>query len=124
MKHPRFVAPMDLGLRISEAMGTVEETGSLNAAASATSEVGAGDRLVLTVSEAAHALGISRAFAYELVAQDKLPSLRLGRRVVIPLARFQEFLSESTPSSPRPTSEGHGSSRSRRRDGFCATPDP
>jgi excisionase family DNA binding protein len=41
-------------------------------------------RLVLTVAEAAELLGISRAFAYELVARGEVPSLRLGRRVVVP----------------------------------------
>ena len=49
----------------------------------------------MSVSEAASALGISRAFAYELVAQNKLPAIRLGRRVVIPVARFHEFLASA-----------------------------
>ena len=44
----------------------------------------ADDRLVLTVTEVAAALGISRAHAYELVARGDLPSLRLGRRIVVP----------------------------------------
>jgi excisionase family DNA binding protein len=39
-------------------------------------------RLVLSVSEAAGLLGISRGLAYQLVARGELPSLRLGRRVV------------------------------------------
>jgi excisionase family DNA binding protein len=42
------------------------------------------DRLTLTVTEAARVLGISRALAYELVARGELPSLRLGRRLVVP----------------------------------------
>jgi excisionase family DNA binding protein len=41
-------------------------------------------RLVVTVSEAAHLLGISRTHAYELVARGELPHVRLGRRIVIP----------------------------------------
>ena len=44
------------------------------------------DRLVLTVAEAGELLGISRAFAYELVARGELPVIRLGRRVVVPKA--------------------------------------
>jgi excisionase family DNA binding protein len=40
--------------------------------------------LVLSVPKAAALLGISRALAYELVARQELPSLRLGRRVVVP----------------------------------------
>jgi excisionase family DNA binding protein len=43
-----------------------------------------GERLVLTVAEAGALLGVSRAFAYELVARGELPVIRLGRRIVIP----------------------------------------
>jgi excisionase family DNA binding protein len=39
------------------------------------------DRLVLTVGEAGELLGISRSFAYELVARGELPAIRLGRRI-------------------------------------------
>jgi excisionase family DNA binding protein len=43
-----------------------------------------GDRLVYSVAEAAELLGISRAFAYELVARGELPVIRLGRRRLVP----------------------------------------
>ena len=46
----------------------------------------AGERLVFTVGEAGELLGISRAFAYELVARGELPVIRLGRRIVVPKA--------------------------------------
>ena len=42
------------------------------------------DRLVYTVGEAGELLGISRAFAYELVARGELPVIRLGRRRLVP----------------------------------------
>ena len=45
-----------------------------------------GERLVLTVAEAGELLGISRAFAYELVGRGELPVIRLGRRIVVPKA--------------------------------------
>jgi excisionase family DNA binding protein len=45
-------------------------------------------RLVLTVAEAAELLGISRALAYELVARGELPSIRLGRRIVVPRVKL------------------------------------
>jgi len=51
-----------------------------------------GDRLVLSVSEAAALLGISRALAYELVARGDLPSIRLGRRLVVPKVALLEML--------------------------------
>jgi excisionase family DNA binding protein len=54
--------------------------------------VSATERLVFSVPEVAELLGISRAFAYELVARGELPVVRLGRRVVVPrvalLAKF------------------------------------
>jgi|GEM_PF-1715993 len=54
---------------------------------SATTTVSAllsGDRLVVSVAEAGQLLGVSRAFAYELAARGELPTIRLGRRVVVP----------------------------------------
>ena len=41
-------------------------------------------RLVLTISEAAETLGISRSFAYELVRRGELPAVQLGRRRFVP----------------------------------------
>ena len=43
-----------------------------------------GERLVYSVAEAGALLGISRAFAYELVARGELPVIRLGRRRLVP----------------------------------------
>ena len=43
-----------------------------------------GDRLVVTVAEAGRLLGVSRAFAYELAARGELPTIHLGRRVLVP----------------------------------------
>ena len=51
-----------------------------------------GDRLALTVTEAAGLLGISRALAYELVARHELPSICLGRRLVVPKVALLEML--------------------------------
>ena len=49
-------------------------------------------RLTVTVEEAASMLGISRALAYALVRRDELPSVRLGRRLVVPLSAIQRLL--------------------------------
>ena len=49
-------------------------------------------RLVLSVTEAAGMLGISRGLAYELVARGELPSLRLGRRIVVPRRALEALL--------------------------------
>ena len=45
------------------------------------------ERLVYTDAEAGELLGISRAFAYELVARGELPVICLGWRIVVPRPR-------------------------------------
>jgi len=50
------------------------------------------DRTVLTVSEAAEILRVSRAFAYELVARGTLPAVHLGRRILIPRLALERLL--------------------------------
>jgi excisionase family DNA binding protein len=49
-------------------------------------------RLTLTVEEAAAALGISRASAYEAVRRSEIPSLRIGRRVLVPRVALNRML--------------------------------
>jgi len=65
------------------------------------------ERLVLTVAEAGEMLGISRAFAYELVARGELPVIRLGRRRLVPrralLALIETEFVPPTPSDPAAT---------------------
>ncbi len=53
------------------------------------------ERPVLTVSEAAELLGVSRAFAYELVVCGELPAVRLGRRIMIPRVGIQRIIENS-----------------------------
>lgn len=50
------------------------------------------ERLTLTVEQAAEALGISRAFAYEAVARGEIPCIRIGRRVLIPKIALDKLL--------------------------------
>ena len=49
-------------------------------------------RLTLTVEEAAKALGISRAFAYEAVQRGEIPHIRIGRRILVPKAQLDRPL--------------------------------
>lgn len=41
------------------------------------------DRLTITVDEAARLLGISRGAAYEAVRAGAIPTLRIGRRLLV-----------------------------------------
>lgn len=46
----------------------------------------------LTVEKAAELLGISRRSAYRAANSGELPTLRLGRRLVVPTARLLALL--------------------------------
>ncbi len=48
--------------------------------------------LTYTVEEVADLLGIGRSLAYDMVARHTIPVLRLGRRLVVPRAAFQQWL--------------------------------
>ena len=50
--------------------------------------------LVYSVVKVAALLGIGRSKAYELVRSGTIPSLRLGRRIVIPKLALSRFLAE------------------------------
>ena len=61
----------------------------------------------VTVQEAGHLLGISRASAYEAAARGEIPTIRIGRRILIPSApllamlgagpRFEDVIDERPP---------------------------
>lgn len=59
------------------------------------------DRLTYSVDEVAKLLGIGRNSAYRAVQTGELPSLRIGRRVVVPRRALEEWLTEreSLPTS-------------------------
>jgi excisionase family DNA binding protein len=54
------------------------------------------ERLALSIEEAGALLGISRDLAYDLVARHELPSIRLGRRLVVPRRALEDLLSRLT----------------------------
>ena len=49
-------------------------------------------RLTFTVVEAATLLGIGRNSAYEAIKAGILPSVQIGRRILIPRAALERFL--------------------------------
>ena len=51
-----------------------------------------GDLLTMTVEEAAEQLGISRALGYEAVRRREIPSIKIGRRILIPKAALKRML--------------------------------
>ena len=61
-------------------------------------------RLTYTVTEAAELLGISRSSAYECVRRGEIPSLTLGRRVVVPRRALDAVL-DAVSGRPGPVTE-------------------
>jgi excisionase family DNA binding protein len=51
------------------------------------------------VAEAGALLGISRAFAYELVARGELPVIRLGRRRLVPKVALLALVEADQPNA-------------------------
>jgi len=52
-------------------------------------------RLCISVPEAAKMLGLSRNFTYELVKRGELPSIKFGKRKLIPKLALGKRLEEA-----------------------------
>ena len=53
------------------------------------------ERLTYTVEQAANRLGIGRNSAYEGVKTGDIPSIKIGKRILVPVAAFEKMLSEA-----------------------------
>jgi excisionase family DNA binding protein len=51
-----------------------------------------------TVEEAGRRLGISRDLAYRLAGDGTLPTLRLGKRLVVPRVQLERMLAGKDPA--------------------------
>ena len=61
----------------------------------------------LSIPEAAQLLGIGRNAAYQAAAAGQLPTLRIGRRLLVPTARLRALLGlEPQPAPVGATAEG------------------
>lgn len=49
-------------------------------------------RLTMSAEEVAAMLGLSRAKVYEAIQTGQLPSVRIGRRVLVPTRRLEQLL--------------------------------
>lgn len=60
-------------------------------------------RPTLTVEEAAELVGISRGAAYQAARTGEIPTLRIGRRILVPTARLLDLLGIGDDADdPRP----------------------
>lgn len=66
------------------------------------------ERLTVTVEEAAAMLGISRTTAYGCASRNEIPTVRLGRRVVVPTAALMTMLriDEQPPGENKEVNDG------------------
>jgi excisionase family DNA binding protein len=56
------------------------------------SETSEKDRLTLDVPEAGKLLGLGRNASYEAAAKGEIPTIRIGKRILVPKAAFERFL--------------------------------
>lgn len=56
----------------------------------------------ITINEAAQRLGISRHSAYEAARRGEIPTLKIGRLILVPEAAFERLL--DVPVAPRAAS--------------------
>ena len=50
------------------------------------------NRLTITVPEAGELLGLGRAAAYEAARSGQLPVLRIGHRLLVPIAQLEKLV--------------------------------
>lgn len=55
-------------------------------------------KLTMTVNEAALALGLSRNSCYQAVEMGSIPSIRIGKRILIPRYALEKLLAGTNPS--------------------------
>jgi len=53
-------------------------------------------KLTMNVTELSEQLGISKPTAYELTRRSDFPTLKIGRRIVIPVEAFQLWLTNAS----------------------------
>ncbi len=59
-------------------------------------------RLCISVPQAGHMLGISRGLAYRMAREGAIPTLRFGKRMVVPKWVVERMISESVNFNPTP----------------------
>jgi excisionase family DNA binding protein len=62
--------------------------------------VAAVQRRTLTVEEAGRVLGLGRSAAYGAASRGELPTIRMGRKLLVPVDRLERLLAgEGTPDA-------------------------
>lgn len=56
-------------------------------------------KLTCSVAEAARRLGIGRNLGYDAARRGELPVVRIGKRLVVPLAALEKLLAGADPKA-------------------------
>lgn len=56
-------------------------------------------RPTMTVEQAGELLGLSRSSAYRGAARGEIPTIRVGRRLLVPTAKLLDMLGLETPTT-------------------------
>ena len=56
--------------------------------------------MAVSLEEARQALGISRSLVYRMADDGRLPTIRMGRRRLVPVRVLEEILAEAGAGSP------------------------
>ncbi len=57
-------------------------------------------RRTISVEEAGRRLGVSRNTAYEAAGRGEIPTIRIGRRMLVPVIAFERLLDQPRPTQP------------------------
>lgn len=49
---------------------------------------------IYKINEIAEILGISKSYAYQMIKEEKIPVVRLGRRIIIPKPKFDAWFEQ------------------------------
>jgi excisionase family DNA binding protein len=60
--------------------------------------------LTMTIDAAAQKLGVCRNTAYSAAKAGEIPVVKIGRRMLVPIAAFERMLGQA--DQPKPASEG------------------
>ena len=57
--------------------------------------------LLLNTTQLADLLGVSHSSVYELIQEPSFPSLRIGKRIVIPKEELRQWISDNTKGAKK-----------------------
>ncbi len=56
-------------------------------------------KLTYTIPETAKILGIGRSAAYEAARTGQIPTIKIGKRILVPVAALERLLKEPVPDA-------------------------